>query len=187
MQFENLPLTGATLITPPLFPDERGYFTVPYQREAFARQGLATDWVQDNQSLSVRGVLRGFHFQLPPHTETKLVRVIKGAILDVIVDLRTDSATFGQHFAVQLTDENRKMLYIPRGFAHAFYTLSETALVHYKVDNDYTPQANGGIIWDDPDIGISWPTPTPLLSEKDRELPPLSAFESPFRMAHSVE
>ncbi len=180
MQFEALDFDGVYCITPPVFHDERGAFTVPYQKQAFAQHGLVTDWVQDNQSYSVQGVLRGFHFQLPPYTETKLVRVLHGAILDVIVDLRRASATYGQHLALEMSAENSKMLYIPRGFAHAFCVLSAGASVQYKVDNDYTPHAAAGLIWDDPTIGFDWPISTPILSEKDQQLPRFAQFDSPF-------
>jgi dTDP-4-dehydrorhamnose 3,5-epimerase len=180
LEFDALPLAGAYLITPPVFHDNRGYFTVPYQQAAFAQHGLVTDWVQDNQSYSQRGVLRGFHFQYPPHTETKLVRALQGRILDVIVDLRQDSPTFRQTHSVELNDENRQMVYIPRGFGHAFCVLSDFAVVTYKVDNAYAPDAGGGLIWNDPTLNVDWPIKMPVLSDKDRELPTLSDWESPF-------
>jgi dTDP-4-dehydrorhamnose 3,5-epimerase len=180
MQFEPLQLEGAYLITPPLVKDDRGYFSVTYQKEPFAELGLVTDWVQDNQSYSHKDVIRGFHFQLPPHTETKLVRVIHGAILDVIVDLRKASPTFGQSISVHLSDKNRQLLYIPRGFGHGFLALEPHTVLLYKVDNGYAPNANGGLIWNDPTIGFDWGITNPILSEKDQALPTLAEFESPF-------
>ncbi|MFW5748618.1 MAG: dTDP-4-dehydrorhamnose 3,5-epimerase [Chloroflexota bacterium] len=181
MEFQPLWLEGACIIQPNVFYDDRGYFMVPYQAKAFAEHGLPTNWVQDNQSLSTRrGVLRGFHFQMPPHTEAKLVRVLDGVIMDVIVDLRKDSPTFGQWDSVELSAENQKMVYIPRGFAHAFCVVSDRALVTYKVDNDYAPKAQAGLIWNDPTLNIPWPVDDPLLSEKDSQLPTLAEFESPF-------
>ena len=181
MNIQPLELSGAYLITPPRFPDERGYFMVPYQQKAFETQGLVTDWVQDNQSYSrQRGVLRGFHFQMPPYTETKLVRVIQGRIMDVIVDLRKESPTFGKWQSTMLTEADGKMLYIPPGFAHAFQVLSDGALVMYKVDKDYTPSAQAGLRWNDKTLNVPWPVKEPVLSAKDRELPMFADFESPF-------
>lgn len=180
MQFEELNLQGAYVITPSFAKDNRGYFSVTYQKKAFEELGLVTDWVQDNQSYSHQDVIRGFHFQLPPHTETKLVRVIHGAIIDVIVDLRKESPTFGQSTSVRLTDKNNKLLYIPRGFAHGFRALEPHTFVLYKVDNDYAPNANGGLIWNDPTIGFDWGVENPILSEKDQALPTFAEFKSPF-------
>lgn len=180
MEFHSLPLAGAYRITPPTFQDARGTFSVTYQHKTFAKLGLATNWVQDNQSHSTYGVLRGFHFQRPPYTEAKLVRVLKGEIMDVIVDLRAQSATYAQWTSVTLSAENRQMIYIPRGFAHAFCVLSEEAVVIYKVDNDYAPRYAGGIIWNDPDLAIPWPVEAPTLSDKDAALPRLADFQTPF-------
>jgi dTDP-4-dehydrorhamnose 3,5-epimerase len=180
MQFDPLSLDGAFIITPPIFHDERGHFTITYQEKAFAEHGLSTDWVQDNQSFSQQGVVRGFHFQMPPHTEAKLIRVLHGEIMDVIVDLRTQSATFGQWHQVTLSVENRQMLYVPRGFGHGFCVMSEAAVVSYKVDNHYTPQAGAGILWDDPTLNVPWPVDAPILSDKDQQLPKFNDFRSPF-------
>jgi len=180
MQIEPLRLAGTCLITPKRFRDTRGYFTETYRTEIFAKHGLVTDWVQENQSLSQRGVLRGLHFQLPPHSETKLIRVVRGAILDVFVDLRKDSPTFCQWDAVELNDENLRMAYIPKGFAHGFCALSEWVVVTYKVDSYYAPGAVAGLRWDDPAFNIDWPMEAPLLSEKDAALPFLEDFPSPF-------
>lgn len=180
MEFEPLPLAGAYRITPPVFHDARGHFSVTYQHKAFAAHGLSTGWVQDNQSYSTQGVLRGFHFQRPPYAEAKLVRVLKGEIMDVIVDLRADSKTYARWTSVTLSAENGHMVYIPRGFAHAFCVLSDDAVVTYKVDNDYAPRYAGGIIWNDPKLAIPWPVASPVLSEKDAALPRLADFQTPF-------
>jgi len=180
MQFDPLSLKGAFVITPPVFQDERGYFSVTYQDTAFAEHGLSTAWVQDNQSFSKYGVIRGFHFQRPPHTEAKLVRVLQGEIMDVIVDLRKGSPTYGKWEQVNLNTENRRMVYVPRGFGHAFCVLSENAVVSYKVDNHYAPQAGAGIVWNDPTLNVPWPVETPILSEKDQALSVFTEFETPF-------
>ena len=180
MQFDPLPLAGAFTITPPVFQDTRGHFSVTYQEAAFAEHGLSTHWVQDNQSFSKHGVIRGFHFQRPPHTEAKLVRVLHGEIIDVIVDLRKESATYGQWEQVNLSADNRRMIYVPRGFGHAFCVVSDDAVVSYKVDNHYTPAASTGILWNDPTLNVPWPVETPILSDKDQELPVFAEFETPF-------
>lgn len=181
MDFKPLALDGAYLITPPAYTDARGYFMVAYQQDLFSRHGLATDWVQDNQSLSrQRGIIRGFHFQTPPYAQAKLVRVLDGEVMDVIVDLRRSSPTFGQWHHTMLSAENRQMIYIPRGFGHAFQVVSDSATVLYKVDNVYAPDSQGGLIWNDPTLNVPWPVAQPLLSEKDGQLPALTAFESPF-------
>mgnify|MGYP001267466768 CR=1 FL=1 len=182
MEIRPLKLAGTYAITLKPIADERGYFMMTYHRETFKRHGLVTHWVQENQSLSERGVLRGLHFQMPPYAETKLVRAIHGAILDVFVDIRTGSPTYGQWDSLELSDQNHTMAYIPRGFAHGFCVLSSAALVAYKVDAYYAPQAVAGLQWDDPAIGIRWPVDAPILSEKDRALPPFARFDSPFSM-----
>jgi dTDP-4-dehydrorhamnose 3,5-epimerase len=149
--------------------------------EIFREFGLHQDWVQENQSYNRRhGIIRGMHFQKPPHAETKLVRVVVGAVLDVFVDLRRDSATFGHWDAVELSAENHRILYIPKGFAHGYCTLTPESLVLYKVDEVYSPAAEGGIRWDDPALSIPWPVQSPLLSDKDRSWPELANFDSPF-------
>lgn len=161
--------------------DQRGYFMRTYDRQIFLENNLQTEWVQENQSLSTQlHTIRGLHFLLPPHTETKLVRVAQGRILDVFVDLRRASETFGQWDSIELSEDNNKAVYIPKGFAHGFCTLSERALVQYKVDSAYVAAADSGIRWNDADIGIDWIANNPILSERDKNLPFLKNFDSPF-------
>ncbi len=179
--FTPLGLDGACLVEGSCREDERGYFSRVYDERVFAEGGLHRVWLQENESLSRSpGTLRGFHFQRPPFAETKLVRVARGAVLDVIVDLRGGSASFGRHEAVELSAANRRMLYVPRGFAHGYCTLTEEALVLYKVDSRYHPEAEGGVLWSDPDLSVSWPVKDPILSPKDARLPPLRDLSSPF-------
>jgi len=161
--------------------DERGYFMRVWDCQFWRQRGLTAAWVQENQSLSQRqGIIRGLHFQRPPHSETKLVRVASGAILDVFVDLRKASRTYGQWDSLELSAENQRMVYIPRGFAHGFCTLSENALVVYKVDAYYAPESEGGLKWNDETLRINWPTPNPFVSDKDKHLPSFKEFVSPF-------
>jgi dTDP-4-dehydrorhamnose 3,5-epimerase len=174
-------LKGVFEITLDQIADSRGYFMRTYCKELFAENGLQTDWVQENQSLSRRlHTVRGLHFQKPPHSETKLVRVVQGAILDVFVDIRRQSETYGQWDSIELSAENHKAVYIPRGFAHGFCTLTEDTIVQYKVDCTYSPGSEGGIRWNDPDIGIKWNIQDAMLSERDKNLPAFSDFVSPF-------
>ena len=155
--------------------DERGFFTRWYDRDTFARAGLPTEWVQANESRSVRNVVRGLHFQRPPHAETKLVRAVQGSVYDAFVDLRRGSPTFGQWDAVELSAGRANAVLVPRGFAHGFCTLSDEALVSYLVDHAYAPAAEGGLLWNDPAIGIAWPLAgEPIVSAKDRAWPPLA-------------
>ena len=161
--------------------DERGYFMRVWDEQLSRQHGLTTAWVQENQSLSRRkGIIRGLHFQRPPHAETKLVRVAAGAILDVFVDLRKGSHTYGQWDSLELSAENHRVVYIPRGFAHGFCTLTDEALVVYKVDAYYAPESEGGLRWDDDVLRITWPTRDPLVSDKDKRLPSFKEFVSPF-------
>lgn len=148
--------------------DERGFFMRVYDEEIFKKNGLHRHWVQENHSRSnKKGVIRGLHFQFPPYAETKLIRCILGVVYDVFVDLRKDSPAFGKWGSVELSGERHNMLYIPRGFAHGFCTMSKESEVVYKVDNPYTPEAECGLLWNDPDLAITWPVTQPLLSEKD--------------------
>ena len=172
-------IEGVVIIEPDLFGDERGYFFESFSERRFCEQVRSVRFVQDNESKSSYGVLRGLHFQKPPHAQSKLVRVIKGRVLDVAVDIRRGSPTFGQHVAVELTEENHRQFFIPRGFAHGFSVLSDEAIFQYKCDNFYAPQSEGAIAWDDPDLAIDWRIPADkvLLSEKDRHHPCLKEAE----------
>lgn len=171
------------LIEPAKHGDARGFFSEVWKRSALAAQGFTTDFVQDNHSHSQAvGVLRGLHFQRPPAAQGKLVRVIRGRILDVAVDIRQGSPTFGQHVAVELSAENWRQLWVPRGFAHGFLTLEPDTEVIYKVDSEYDAAADAGIAWDDPALSIAWPLPPggPTLSDKDRRAPKLAEIAPPF-------
>lgn len=178
--FRPLAIPDVVLVTARIFPDERGAFLETYQRSAFVAHGITLPFVQDNHSRSVQGVLRGLHFQRPPHAQGKLVRAVVGEIFDVAVDLRRGSPTYGRWVAEVLSAEGGTMLYIPPGFAHGFYTLSPVAEVHYKATAEYAPAAEGGIIWDDPDLAIPWPAGAVRLSPKDAVLPRLREVEAGF-------
>ena len=175
-------IDGVVIIEPKIFGDARGYFFESFSQREFEEKVRKINFVQDNESMSSYGVMRGLHFQRPPFTQSKIVRVIKGSVLDVAVDIRKGSPTFGQHVAVELTGENHRQLFIPRGFAHGFAVLSETAIFQYKCDNFYAPQADGGISIKDESFGIDWKIPTDkaLLSEKDTLHECLKDFDSPF-------
>lgn len=179
MQIRPTALPEILLIEPRLFPDERGFFMESFNRAAFARAaGRVVDFVQDNHSLSAKGVLRGLHYQLPPDAQGKLIRVVAGEIFDVAVDIRSGSPTFGRWVGERLSAENRRQLWIPEGFAHGFLTLTDRAEVLYKASAYYAPQSERSLAWDDPAIGIDWPPETrPLLSPKDSEAPRLEAAE----------
>jgi dTDP-4-dehydrorhamnose 3,5-epimerase len=167
----NLP--GLYVIEPKVFQDDRGYFFESYQEEKLSQQGIKSRFVQDNQSKSSYGVIRGLHFQKEPHAQTKLIRVLEGSIYDVAVDVRMGSPTFGKWFGIELSAENKKQLYVPKGFAHGFSVLSETAVVFYKCDELYNPASEGGILFNDPGLGIDWKIEAgkELLSAKDKILP----------------
>lgn len=168
MQFTQRKLSGVFEIQLAPIRDERGFFMRAYDVGLFEQAGLHRQWMQENHSRSERrGIIRGLHFQFPPYAETKLVRCVRGAVLDVFVDLRAGSPTFGQWDSIELTEENKKLIFIPRGFAHGFCTLTEESEVLYKVDNVYNREHEGGLLWSDPDLAIDWPVETPLLSEKD--------------------
>jgi len=170
------------IIEPTLFGDDRGYFLESYNKKEFEKAIGEISFVQDNESKSSKGVLRGLHFQKPPYTQAKLVRCIEGKVLDVAVDIREGSETFGQHVTVELTGENKKQVFIPRGFAHGFLVLSESAIFAYKVDNSYAPTHDAGIRWDDSLLNIQWGVSESdvLVSEKDAKLPFFLEFETPF-------
>ncbi|WP_308769798.1 dTDP-4-dehydrorhamnose 3,5-epimerase [uncultured Bacteroides sp.] len=175
-------IEGVVIIEPRLFKDDRGYFFESYSERDFNRQIGEIHFVQDNESKSSYGVMRGLHFQRPPFTQSKLVRCVKGAVLDVAVDIRKGSPTYGQHVAVELTEDNHRQFFIPRGFAHGFAVLSPEAIFQYKCDNFYHPEADGGISILDTSLGIDWRIPTDhaILSEKDTKHPLLKDFISPF-------
>ena len=185
---DGVEIEGLKVITPSVFGDDRGYFMETYNYNDFAAAGIDCTFVQDNQSMSVKGVLRGLHFQKPPFTQSKLVRVIKGAVLDVAVDIRKGSPTFGKHVAVELTGENHRQFFIPRGFAHGFAVLSDEVLFQYKCDHYYAPQSEGGIAWDDPDLGIDWRLPADkvILSDKDKKHPRLKDYQTDFDFNQSL-
>jgi dTDP-4-dehydrorhamnose 3,5-epimerase len=181
MKIEKTTLAGAFLIKPEVFDDERGFFVETYSEKKFKEAGIEADFVQDNHSLSVtKGVLRGLHFQAGDSAQAKLVRVTRGAVYDVIVDLRKDSATYGKWEGFELTAENFYMLFVPRGFAHGFCTLEDYTEFQYKCDNFYDKNSEGGLIWNDPDLKIYWPVENPILSEKDKQHPFFKDFNSPF-------
>lgn len=162
-------LEGLLVIEPKVFADHRGYFFESFNAAAFrSATGVERNFVQDNESRSDRGVLRGLHFQLPPHAQAKLVRVVKGAVLDVCVDIRPGSRTYGRHFKAVLDGENKRMLYIPEGFAHGFHTLEDGTIFTYKCTGYYDKASERSIQWNDPDLGVEWDAPYPVLSDKDR-------------------
>ena len=180
MKITTTPLEGLLIIEPQIFKDPRGYFFESYNEDKFHAAGISAKFVQDNQSLSQKGALRGMHFQAPPFEQGKLVRVVQGAVNDVVVDIRKNSPTYGQHFAVELSAQNQLMFWIPPGFAHGFETLLDQTLFLYKCTNVYNKEAEGGLLWNDPRLGIQWQTETPLVSDKDILLPSLQNFTSPF-------
>lgn len=179
MEYKKTAIEGVFIIEPRVFNDARGYFFEAWKKEEFEENVGKITFVQDNESKSSYGVLRGLHFQKGAFSQAKLVRVIKGRVVDVAVDLRRSSATFGQHVMVELSDENKRQFFIPRGFAHGFLVLSDEAIFTYKVDNVYAPQADGGVRWNDPELGIKWPIDLSVVktSEKDLVLPMLRDIE----------
>ena len=179
MNFIKSNIDEVVIIEPQIHSDSRGYFFESFNQKEFEEKVCKTTFVQDNESKSSFGVLRGLHFQKPPFAQSKLVRVVKGAVLDVAVDIRTGSPTFGQHVSIELTEDNHRQFFIPRGFAHGFSVLSEEVIFQYKCDNLYAPQYEGAIAWDDPDLGIDWHIPKDkmLLSEKDKIHPRLKEAE----------
>lgn len=182
MNIITTPIEGLLVIEPKVFEDARGYFVETYNFRRYCDAGITAQFVQDNQSCSCYGVVRGLHFQRPPHTQAKLVTCTEGRVLDVAVDLRKQSPTYGQWFAVELSAENHRQFFIPRGFAHGFSVLSEKAVFSYKCDNLYHPEADGGVLLSDPDIAIDWQVPADkmILSEKDRNHPLLRNLDNPF-------
>lgn len=173
MQVTTTHIPDLKVLEPRVFEDNRGYFFESYNQTTFQQNGISLVFVQDNQSSSSYGVIRGLHYQLPPHAQTKLVRVLHGTILDVVVDIRKGSPTFGQHFSIELSAENKKQLFVPRGFAHGFSVLSEKAVVLYKCDGFYNKESDAGILYNDPALNIDWKIPgdKAIVSEKDQVLP----------------
>ena len=178
--FRRLEIPEVVLVEPRVFPDQRGFFMESYKYTDFAAFGITEQFVQDNHSRSQKGVLRGLHYQNPPKAQGKLVRVVVGEVFDVAVDIRKGSPTYGRWVGVTLSAENKYMLYIPPGFAHGFCVLSEVAEVLYKTTEEYAPDCEAGIAWNDPEIGIAWPIESPILSPKDAQLPSLKHAENRF-------
>lgn len=175
-------IEGVVIIEPRIFKDARGYFFESYSKREFDEKVRPIDFVQDNESMSTRGVMRGLHFQRPPYTQSKLVRCVKGKVLDVAVDIRKGSPTYGKHVAVELSEDNHRQIFVPRGFAHGFAVLSDVAVFQYKCDNYYHPEADGGISIADESLGIDWKIDqeSAILSEKDLKHPLLAEFDTPF-------
>jgi dTDP-4-dehydrorhamnose 3,5-epimerase len=175
-------IPGLFVLQPQVFEDNRGHFFESYNAQKFAGHGLDLVFVQDNQSQSAYGVVRGLHYQLPPHAQTKLVRVLQGTILDVALDIRQGSPTFGRHFAIELSAENKKQLFIPKGFAHGFSVLSEKAVVMYKCDAFYNKESDAGILFNDPALGIDWKLQADrvIVSDKDKQLPTFANCRNTF-------
>jgi len=175
-------LDGLVVLKPTVFKDNRGYFMESYNQKNINKLLGNVNFIQDNESESSRGVLRGLHFQKPPYTQAKLVRCLKGGVLDVALDLRKDSKTYGIFETISLTEENKKQLFIPKGFAHGFIVLSKSAILSYKVDNYYNPESESGIIWNDPDLNIDWKINKNeiIVSEKDKNLPAFNEIINPF-------
>lgn len=182
MEIVKTEIEGVVIIEPRVFGDERGYFFESFSQREFEKLGINTVFVQDNESKSCYGVLRGLHFQMPPFAQAKLVRCVRGKVLDVAVDIRKGSPTYGKHVACELSEDNHRMFYIPHGFAHGFSVLSETAIFQYKCDNYYAPQSEGALQWNDKDLNINWliNEKDVILSEKDKHHPLFKDFESPF-------
>lgn len=175
-------IEGVVIIEPRIFKDTRGYFFESYSKREFDEKVRPVDFVQDNESMSTKGVMRGLHFQRPPYTQSKLVRCVKGRVLDVAVDIRKGSPTYGKHVAVELSEDNQRQFFVPRGFAHGFAVLSDVAIFQYKCDNYYHPAAEGGISIADESLGINWQidSTASILSDKDLKHPLLKDFGSPF-------
>jgi dTDP-4-dehydrorhamnose 3,5-epimerase len=180
MDVKRVEIEGLLVITPRVFSDERGYFFESYQKKVLNEHGIDTDFLQDNESCSAEGVLRGLHFQAPPYDQGKLVRVVKGKVLDVAVDLRRNSATYGQHFSIELSGENKLLFWIPPGFAHGFISKEKDTIFTYKCTQLYHKDSERCLLWDDPTLNIQWGHTHPIVSEKDREGSLFENFVSPF-------
>jgi dTDP-4-dehydrorhamnose 3,5-epimerase len=181
MKIEKTIFRDLLVITPDVFRDDRGYFFEPFNEAKFrVETGLNVTFVQDNESMSKKRVLRGMHFQVPPKSQAKLIRVTTGAVLDVVVDLRKSEPTFGKHFSLELSAANKLQLFVPEGFAHGFLVLEEDTIFSYKCTNYYSKEHDRSLLWNDPDFGIDWNISDPVISEKDRQAMPFAAFDTPF-------
>ncbi|MCQ2263984.1 MAG: dTDP-4-dehydrorhamnose 3,5-epimerase [Bacteroidales bacterium] len=180
MEVLQLPIEGVLLVKPQIFGDARGWFYETYNEERYFAAGITEKFVQDNQSFSQKNVVRGLHFQKPPFTQAKLVSVIQGAVLDVAVDLRSGSPTYGQYVSALLTGENHHQLFVPKGFAHGFSVLEDNTIFAYKCSNFYHKESEGNIVYNDPDVNVEWGVENPILSDKDKIGPTLREFVTPF-------
>jgi dTDP-4-dehydrorhamnose 3,5-epimerase len=180
MTVEHFDIEGLLLIKPAVFSDERGVFYETYSRAKYSVHGIPENFLQDNESISKKNVLRGLHFQSPPHDQGKLVRVIKGAALDVAVDIRRQSPTYGKYIMVELSEENKYQFWIPSGFAHGFLSLADETIFSYKCTNLYNKDSESGLLWNDKDINIQWNIKNPIVSDKDIQLSPFNSFNTPF-------
>ncbi|MCC7534360.1 MAG: dTDP-4-dehydrorhamnose 3,5-epimerase [Bacteroidia bacterium] len=180
MEIKTTPIEGLLILTPKVFYDSRGYFFESYNKIKFKEIGITDEFLQDNQSLSHKNAVRGLHFQSPPFDQGKLIRVVKGAVLDVVVDIRKKSPTYGHHFAIELSEENKIQFWIPSGFAHGFATLADNTIFEYKCTNVYNKESENGILWNDKTLSINWGISNPIISEKDALLPNFTEFNSPF-------
>ena len=180
MKVEKTHIDGLLVITPTVFGDERGHFFESFRKDTLKAYGVETDFVQDNQSLSSKGILRGLHFQKDPHAQGKLVRVLQGSVVDVAVDIRPNSLTYGQHFSIELNESNKTMFYITPGFAHGFLTLEDNTIFAYKCTNYYHKESEGCVLWNSPSLEINWGIDSPILSEKDKIATDFADFKSPF-------
>tara|TARA_B110000046_G_scaffold34266_2_gene37112 strand:+ start:182 stop:724 length:543 start_codon:yes stop_codon:yes gene_type:complete len=173
-------IEGLLILTPKVHTDPRGYFFENFRKNHFEELGIDIDFIQENESMSQERTIRGLHLQAPPHAQDKLIRVIKGSILDIAVDIRSESPTYGQHVAITLSEDNKTSFLVPRGFAHGFYCLENDTIVNYKCSDYYNPESEMGLFWNDPKMGIEWPILDPIVSEKDKHQPRLQDFKSPF-------
>lgn len=180
MELINTDFKGLFVIEPKVFEDDRGYFFESFNQQVFQELGIDVSFVQDNQSKSQKGVLRGLHFQVPPNAQAKLVSVVKGSVLDVAVDIRKNSPTYGKYYSIVLSGENKKMLFIPEGFAHGFLTLEDETIFSYKCSSFYNKNSEDSLLWNDEDLGIDWGVSNPTLSDKDKIAKELKSFNTPF-------
>ena len=180
MEITKTPIEGLLVIKPKVFEDERGNFFESWSKQSYKNISLDLDFVQDNQSLSQKAVLRGLHFQNPPFAQGKLVRVIKGSVIDVAVDIRKNSSTYGKYYSIELSEENKIVFWIPPGFAHGFLTLEEETIFSYKVTQVYNKESEGGIVWNDQDLNIDWGIESPIVSLKDSESPTFAKISTQF-------